>query len=222
MIRIRSAERADLNKIVQVHSLSAMKAYDGFLSSETLQATFAQRILRGNWNVSFALKEKDPSKRALLVAEDPEKPELGILGVARCHLITNRDERAFFDEIMGDKSSPESLSEIQTLYIHPDCQNQGVGLALMTEMAKFLSKAGNKKSVVITLDGYDASAKFYQKIGQAKLAGQFVQNTAETAGAANPDAEASKFNLWLFDNILKCCHYEKSRHNILNIRGGRE
>ncbi len=219
MIKIRSAERTDLNKIVQTHSLSAMAAYTGFLSSETLQATFAPNILRGNWNASFALKEQDPSQRALLVAEDSDKPELGILGVARCHLITNLDERAFFDEVMGNKHTQDSLSEIQTLYIHPNYQHHGIGQALMSEMAKFLNKSGNQKSIVITLDGYDTSAKFYQKIGQAKLAGQFVKNTAETAGAANPDAEPSKFNLWLFDNILKCCSHERNIINIANNRG---
>ncbi len=218
MIKIRSAERTDLNKIVQTHSLSAMAAYAGFLSPENLQATFAPNILRGNWNVSFVLREQNPSQRALLVAEDADKPELGILGVARCHLITNLSERAFFDEIMGDKCTQDSLSEIQTLYIHPDYQSHGIGQALMGEMAKFLSKSGNKKSIVITLDGYDTSARFYQKIGQAKLAGQFIQNTAETAGAANPNAEPSKFNLWLFDNISKCCPFERNIRNIINNR----
>ncbi len=218
MIIIRSAERADLNKIVQTHSLSAMKAYDGLLSPETLRATFAPDILRRNWNVSFTLKEQYPSQRALLVAEDSTKPELGILGVARCHLITNLGEREFFDEVMGDKCTQDSLSEIQTLYIHPDYQGHGIGQALMREMAKFLNKSGNKKSIVITLDGYDTSAKFYQKIGQAKLVGQFTQNTAETAGAANPDAEPSKFNLWLFDNIITCVSYNKNRTNNVNGR----
>lgn len=204
MIKVRTAELSELDKIVQTHSLSAIKAYSGLLSQDTLSATFNPNILKGNWKTSFALKERDPLSRCLLVAEDDERPELGILGVARCHVIKNLTERSFFDSVMGENGVQGNLSEIQTLYIHPEYQKHGIGKALMREMAKFLVKNNCKKSIVITLDGYHTSAHFYQKTAGAKYVGQFVQNTAETAGAANPQSGSSTFNLWLFNDISTC------------------
>ncbi len=204
MIIVRPAELSDLENIVHTHSMSAMKTYDSFLSPATIQATFTPDNLRRNWLKSFAEHKSNPNNRLLLVAEDSQHPEWGILGVARCHIITKADERAFFDAVMGPEKTAEKLSEIQTLYVHPAYQHHGVGRVLIGEMARFLAERGNQKSVVVTLDGYDTSARFYQRVGGARLVGQFNQNTAETAGAANADADVSKFNLWMFDNV-SCC-----------------
>ncbi len=209
MIIVRSAKVSDLENILETHSVSAMTTYRDFLSPETLEATFTPEKLRSNWMMSFAAGKANPHDRRLLVAEDSERPELGILGVARCHVITNAEERAWVDGVMGHHRTRGTLSEIQTLYVHPAYQSHGVGRALIAEMAQFLSARGNRKSIVITLDGYEASANFYQRVGGARLVGQFEQNTAAAAGAADSKAAASRFNLWLFDNISACVSPQK-------------
>ncbi len=211
MIIVREAELKDLEKIIQTHALSAKTAYKNLQSPVTLEQVFSLETLRDNWMCSFLKKQQNPTHVFLLVAEDTEHPEKGIVGVSRCLIVSNPNERSFFDTAMGVHRVDGRLGEIQTLYVHPEFQNKGsnsqtkgVGRALMSEMARCLLAQGVQKSIVITLGGYEASANFYQKIGSARFVGQFTQNAAKVSGAANTEAELTPFNIWLFDNVARC------------------
>lgn len=62
----------------------------------------------------------------------------------------------------------KNVVEIESLYIHPDFQKQGVGKALLNEICRLKKEAGYQKLVLWTIkDG--PSLGFYQKQGMKQV-----------------------------------------------------
>ncbi|MDD3669099.1 MAG: GNAT family N-acetyltransferase [Alphaproteobacteria bacterium] len=199
---IRSAVPSDLPHIVQTHSLSAMQAYGGHISPAVLEATFSLEKLHANWARSFQQKAERGDEHALFVAERASGGGPEIVGVARCHVVSDAAERSFVAGVMG-RSMPRAYGEVQTLYVHPRHQGFGVGHFLMSAMGGHLLKQGAAQAVVVTLGGYSGSSRFYQSVGGALHGGRFEQDVAAASGAVGQKTADCRFDMWFFPDVRR-------------------
>ena len=181
---VRNAGISDLEKIVETHHLSAFAAYPptGLVSAAVMDETFGYDSLRKSWRSS--LSDPKPRELSLIAGEGTD-----VVGVARCRIIVDESERA---HLCGSRliGKAEPLGDIQTLYVHPDHQDKGAGRVLMGAIGDWFLSQGAHRAVVITLDGYRDSPRFYRRVGEARRIHRFKDGASAAAGV--PEAKAGE------------------------------
>jgi GNAT superfamily N-acetyltransferase len=143
MIRLRPAAPADARAIARIHVETWRTTYPGLLPDRTLIDMNVDSKASA-WR--HALEQPD-AKGAILLAEMPED---GIIGFASAG--HNRHANLPF------------AGEVQTLYVLPDWQNQGIGRQLLEGCFGALRGHGLASAVVWVL-AENPSRFFYERMG---------------------------------------------------------
>lgn len=154
-ISIRSATTGHARAIARLDVETWRAAYAGVLPASYLVG-LSERRREAGWR-SVILHEP----RDVRVAIGADGTVLGFGSCGPC-----RGERHFAGEVF-------------TLYVAPDCQNQGIGRRLLTALFRRLVAAGRGSAIVWVLRD-NPSRFFYQRLGGRQVA----RKTIEVGGAA--------------------------------------
>ena len=139
-ITIRTARPDDAGPIARLDVETWQAAYAGILGTPYLAGLQSARREAGWTNVI----RRAPREVHVAVAGDGEIVGFGSCGPAR--------------------GEPNFTSEVFTLYVAPDWQNQGVGRRLLRAMFTHLAAQGHKSAVIWVLRENPARF-FYQRLG---------------------------------------------------------
>ena len=140
---IRSAKKADLPALAELHVVTWQVAYRDILPAELIESLSAART-EARWAELF----NDP-QRTTLIAEINGQVA-GFVGFG-----ASRDE----------DDSPHKVGEIYALYVHPNWWGNGSGTALVEQAFKQLRQKGFQEVTVWTLTRNSPARTFYEKVG---------------------------------------------------------
>lgn len=149
MVLVRQAYPSDAQAIARIHVETWRTTYAGLLPDRML-AEMNELNHKTNWT-NLLLRDRD---EFVLVAE---RPKIGVIGFASA----GRARRTL-EPYQG---------EIYTLYVTPDCQNQGVGTALLGGAFKRLAEE-SMNSVMLWVLARNPARFFYEAMGGLKAAGR--------------------------------------------------
>lgn len=152
-VLIRRAEPGDAEAIASVHVASWHAAYRGILPDEQIAARSLELRI-AQWTAS--LQQPD---RVTLVACDASGVIVGFAGV-----------------LLLDSLAAGFESYLQTLYLMPDARGGGIGLKLLTTMARTLMDRGVTNMALRVLR-LNPARRFYERLG-ARLAPEGIANDA--------------------------------------------
>jgi GNAT superfamily N-acetyltransferase len=143
MIRLRPAASADARAIARIHVETWQTTYPGMLPDQTLIDLTIDGKAR-SWRATL---ERPNPTGAVLLAEVPEE---GVVGFASA----------------GHNRHPNLpyAGEVETLYVLPDWQNQGIGRQLLTGCFEALRGQGFASAVVWVL-AENPARFFYERMG---------------------------------------------------------
>jgi ribosomal protein S18 acetylase RimI-like enzyme len=147
MVLVRQAYPSDAQAIARIHVETWRTTYAGLLPDRML-AEMNEHNHKTNWTNLLA-RDRD---EFVLVAE---RPKVGVVGFA-----SGGPARRALEPYSG---------EIFTLYVTPDCQNQGVGTALLSAAFKHLAEQ-SMKAVMLWVLARNPSRFFYEAMGGMKAA----------------------------------------------------
>lgn len=150
MVTIRRARPGDAPALGQVHVACWRSAYAGVLPDNYLNALSPAREALG---YEHAIAEGRGGHAVFVaVADSQEVPGGGVVGF-----------------ITGGLSRRPSIAEgeVETLYLHDDFHERGIGRRLMRAMASHLASLGAQSAFVWVLES-NPSRWFYERLG-AKL-----------------------------------------------------
>jgi GNAT superfamily N-acetyltransferase len=139
---IRLAEPGDALAVARVHVESWQAAYRGLIADAYLDS----------------LRPEDRAAHYDFTHTDPTKPrtivvlERGIL-------------QGFATTTPSRDTSLPTHGELAALYVHPDCWNRGLGLALIQSAREHLATQGHTDALLWILDGNQRGARFYERDG---------------------------------------------------------
>ena len=139
---VRAAKEKDVRAIANVYVDTWRSTYAGILPDKVLIEMSAQRQM-----VIWARAIRHANGKAeekIMVIEDEKGT---IFGVSSCGF--NRDRTSMYS------------GEVYTLYIHPDCQNQGYGELLLAHIFIILIEQGYNEAVIWVLS-LNPSRFFYE------------------------------------------------------------
>ena len=149
MIRLRPAEPGDARAIARIHVETWRSTYPGMLPDRTLIDMTVDGKAR-SWRLTL---EQRSAPGAVLLAEQPEDGVIGFASAGR-----NRHANLAF------------AGEVETLYVLPDWQNQGIGRSLLEGCFTALRERGFASAMVWVLADNPARF-FYERMG-GKRAGE--------------------------------------------------
>jgi ribosomal protein S18 acetylase RimI-like enzyme len=149
-IRLRSAKPSDARAIARIHVETWRSTYPGMLPDRALIDMNVDGKAR-SWR--SMLEHPDAAGAVLVAEEDGEGTTIGFASAAR-----NRQTVLPF------------AGEVQTLYVLPDWQNQGIGRVLLEGCFASLRERGLESAVVWVLADNPARF-FYERMG-GKRAGE--------------------------------------------------
>jgi GNAT superfamily N-acetyltransferase len=149
MIRLRPAEPGDARAIARIHVETWRNTYPGMLPDRTLIDMTVDGKAR-SWRL---LLERRPGGASVLLAELAGE---GVIGFASAG--PNRHANIAF------------AGEVETLYVMPDWQNQGIGRRLLEGCFTALRERGLASAMVWVLADNPARF-FYERMG-GKRAGE--------------------------------------------------
>jgi len=156
-VRLRPAKPADARAIARIHVETWRSAYPGMVPDQTLIGMTVDGKAAA-WRRAL---QRVSRHEIVLVAETPEAgPGTGAAGgvVGFASAGPNRDSRLAF------------AGEVQTLYVLPDWQNNGIGRQLLQGCFARLADQGLVSAVVWVLAD-NPSRFFYERMG-GKRAGE--------------------------------------------------
>ena len=139
-ITIRAARLDDAGRIARLDVETWQATYAGILATPYLAGLSADRRESGWANVL----RRDPGSVRVAIAGDSDIVGFGSCGTCR--------------------GEPGFTSEVVTLYVAPDWQNQGIGRRLLLAMFHRLAAQGHS-SVVIWVLQENPARFFYQRLG---------------------------------------------------------
>lgn len=136
-LSIQKAVSQDAPQVVLIHISAWKEAYKNIIPQNILasKTLTPERVLK--------MKENYIDKNRLFVVKKKEVI-VGFLALS---------------------SDNKSQMEIETLYIHPDFQKQGIGLFLIQNVLLMLKQQGVSKVCVWTLQDFQPSNNFYKRVG---------------------------------------------------------
>lgn len=152
-VSIRRARPGDAEAIARVHVASWHEAYRGILPDEQIAARSLE-VRVAQWTAS--LQQTD---RVTLVACDASGVIVGFAGV-----------------LLLDSSAGAFQSYLQTLYLMPAARGGGIGLKLLSTMARSLMDRGIRNMALRVLR-LNPARRFYERLG-ARLAPEGIANDA--------------------------------------------
>ncbi len=195
-ITLRKATKADIVKIVHVHSQSARDAYKGILADDMISAIFGITGLIKDWNDYLEKAEIDDNLIPLVAVEGGE-----IVGALRSNIAYDDEEKLLGELGYGSSDVKNSMLHYKNIYISPYHQKKGVGLSLLRAATEIAKEKGCNKAMTITLQGYDESAKFFKKTADATLLGE---QTIDVGVMYKSVTDSTlHFNVWVIPNIDK-------------------
>jgi len=147
MVLVRQAYPSDAQAIARIHVETWRTTYAGLLPDRML-AEMSEHNHKSSWTHQVARGRGE----FVLVAE---RPKLGVVGFA-----SGGPARRALEPYRG---------EIFTLYVTPDCQNQGIGTALLSAAFKRLAEQ-SMNGVMIWVLARNPSRFFYEAMGGVKAA----------------------------------------------------
>lgn len=154
MIRLRTAKPSDARAIARIHVETWRTTYPGMLPDRAL----IDMNIDGKARSWRSMLEHPEAAGSVLVAEESEDgTTIGFASAAR-----NRQTTLSF------------AGEVQTLYVLPDWQNQGIGRVLLEGCFARLRERGLESAVVWVLADNPARF-FYERMG-GKRAGERDEN----------------------------------------------
>lgn len=161
---VRQARVSDVSAIARVHIDTWRAAYHGLVPDDYL-ARLSYEESEGIWGGLISeMGREDPARRSLHVAEGPR----GVVGFA-----------------MGGprrQGDPAYAGELQGVYVLPDHQRQGLGLALTRATVERLLDAGMRSMLVWVLADNHPSRRFYEALGGKPSGGQDIEIGGATLG----------------------------------------
>jgi ribosomal protein S18 acetylase RimI-like enzyme len=126
-ITIRRARKSDATAIGRVHVETWQATYPGLLPDAMLVRM--SDVRQSAW---WSRAIEDPREsRGIFVADDEE---MGVVGFGSCGPVREIPE--------GLDGTEQRVGEVYTLYVEPDCQNQGLGRRLLDAMFRQLQADG--------------------------------------------------------------------------------
>lgn len=151
---IRAARLGDARAIAEVHVASWRWAYEGRLTSATLDALSVDER-ETMW--SRALADPEPGQ-GCFVAEEAGR----IVGFAGFGAF--KDDPTIRGGPVGAKQD-EHVGELYALYLLRDAQGSGVGRALLEVAQRELLAAGFERATLWVLEDNDLARRFYERAG---------------------------------------------------------
>ena len=148
-VRLRPAKPADARAIARIHVETWRTTYPGMVPDQTLIGMTVDGKA-ASWRRALS---RLPTREIMLLAEDAEAGPVGFASAG-----PNRDGRLAF------------AGEVQTLYVLPDWQNQGIGRQLLQGCFARLADNGFASAVIWVLAD-NPSRFFYERMG-GKRAGE--------------------------------------------------
>ncbi len=153
MIRLRPAAAADARAIARIHVETWQTTYPGLLPDRTLIDMTVDRKAR-SWRAAL---DRPHAKGSVLVAELAGEGAIGFASAGH-----NRHPNLPY------------AGEVETLYVLPDWQNQGIGRQLLAGCFEALRGHGFASAVVWVL-AENPARFFYERMG-GKRAGERDEN----------------------------------------------
>lgn len=147
---IRPARPADAAAIAKVHVETWRSSYAGILPDSYLVGLTEERRAL-HW---ARLLERIPAGQGVLAAEAPDGRLVG-----------------FGSWAPGRSQPPIASGEVQTLYLLPDWQGQGLGRALLRGLLAALAAAGHEAAYLWVLAD-NPTRFFYERLGGRRVAEQ--------------------------------------------------
>jgi len=158
---VRPAELADVDGIGVVHTAAWQVGYDGILPAQLLDGLSAEHAA-GRWRVGLA--SGDRTSTALVAEVDGQ-----LLGI--CSFGPYRE--------VEHQQTPQDMSELWMLNVHPDGWGTGVAQALMTAAVDGLRLDYPAATAALwVLDGNARGRRFYEKEGWSADGGSKVDTFA--------------------------------------------
>ncbi|MBS1985682.1 MAG: GNAT family N-acetyltransferase [Bdellovibrionales bacterium] len=149
-LKIRPARMGDARALAEVHTLSWWTSYRGIIADSFLKGRTVEKRL-AMWMATISEVEAGTTRKALRVADHPER---GVVGFA-----IGVPERS---------QSPHADAELGAIYLLQDFQRNGIGQALLLDVALELQKFGFKNLLCWALEKNPAR-KFYEQLGGRPL-----------------------------------------------------
>jgi len=159
-MEIRRATPADALAIATVHVRSWRAAYGGVLPQSYLDDLDAARLC-AQWRQTLETTAW-PVTGTLVVIDAAAELSAGQAAGADTAAITGF---AHFGPTRDEDDDPQSVGELQTLYLDPLVWRRGAGSLLLGAVEKQLGEAGFATATAWTLENNDRARIFYERHG---------------------------------------------------------
>ncbi|MCL2338688.1 MAG: hypothetical protein FWC51_01890 [Proteobacteria bacterium] len=188
-IIIRPAGIPDAGPIGTVHSISANLAYANLHSRALLDLCFSATVLSDVARKNIVASLDAPDRVRMDVVTDANR----IVGFAHAAIANDADDAGALEifrrnDIVQSFNGADVL-HFKTIYFLPEFQLHGLGTQLFLDALR--SPMAMRTEIVFTetLDGYEASPKFFKKFG-AVVIGQYEVFTGAHYGIDKTDGDA--------------------------------
>lgn len=140
--RIREAAPDDARALARIKIAAWAKAYRGIVPDDVLDRHDEDWVTQG-----FEQRLSSPLGKCFAAYDEAGNP----VGFAECG--------AARDEI------PEYTGKLYSIYLHPDCQGQGIGQQLAQRVMLHLHDEGHRSMMLWTFRENHTARRFYEKLG---------------------------------------------------------
>lgn len=147
-MKVRAATPSDASAISAVHVRSWKAAYPGLVPQSYLDSLTPEQR-QGPWEQILAGAES-PAQATLVLVDGPGDDVVGFVSFA-----PTRDQGG----------NPDTVAEVQTLYLDPDTWGRGGGELLLSAALEQLAQAGFTSVTLWTLETNERARRFYERRG---------------------------------------------------------